>query len=117
MIKINSISSVIYYVSDLDKTAEFYETLGFRFGERKDDYLKCYVNWFWVEFHVADKALAKADSQQFTGVSVENVDEFYDHLVTKGIKPDSQPEDKPWGRREFVASDPDGYKWLFFKKK
>lgn len=33
-----------------------------------------------------------------------------------GMKPSSEPRDWPWGRREFVLRDPDGYKLVFFKK-
>ena len=46
MIKINSISGVVCFVKDLDKTADFYEALGFRFGKREKDRLTTYINWF-----------------------------------------------------------------------
>src|SRR6185312_7129181 len=50
IMKIGSISGLVYAVSDLDKTAEFYETLGFRSGKRDDHQLTVYVNWFWLTF-------------------------------------------------------------------
>lgn len=48
--KVNSISGIRCHVADLDRTAEFYEALGFRLGPREDDRLTCYVNWFWMTF-------------------------------------------------------------------
>jgi len=50
-------------------------------------------------------------------ISVQSVDEFYEAMLAKGLKPSSEPLDFPWGRREFVLADPDGYKLVFFSKK
>lgn len=44
--KISSISGLVYVARDLETTAKFYETLGFRFGKRDEHQLTCYVNWF-----------------------------------------------------------------------
>jgi catechol 2,3-dioxygenase-like lactoylglutathione lyase family enzyme len=129
MAKIKSISALVLYVKDLEKTQKFYEDLGFRFEERQADYMKAYINWFWVEFVLKDKAeesvfkkIADLDAEPkgaglLVHLSVDNTDEFYDELVAKGIKPSSKPQDFKWGRREFVVCDPDGYKLVFFQKK
>ena len=52
----------------------------------------------------------------FVYISVDDVDEFYRGLAQKGLKPSSEPRDWPWGNREFVIRDPDGYKLVFFKR-
>lgn len=121
-----SISGVVCFVEDLDKTAEFYEILGFRFGKRAADRLTTYVNWFWVDFvtvGVEDKPefqkeadLANRGAGMFLCINVENVDDFYQALIEKGLKPSSKPDDRPSGRREFLIRDPDGYKLVFFQK-
>ena len=49
--------------------------------------------------------------------SVDDVDEAYKSLRAKGLKPSSEPKDRPWGNREFVIRDPDGYKLVIFKRK
>jgi len=49
-------------------------------------------------------------------ISVDNVDKFYKKLLSKKLKPSSAPRDWPWGNREFVIRDPDGYKLVFFKR-
>jgi len=53
----------------------------------------------------------------FLYFSVDNVDTFYKNLLAKGLKPSSEPRDRPWGNREFVIRDPEGYKLVIFKRK
>jgi catechol 2,3-dioxygenase-like lactoylglutathione lyase family enzyme len=113
--KMRSISAVFCYVKDLDKTAQFYEVLGFNFRERSEDYIKAYLNWFWIEFHV-DPAKAGGSTGQFIYVSVDDTDEFYEGVKEKGLKPSEDPHDTAMGRREFTLADPDGYQLVFFKK-
>lgn len=124
--KLKSISGVVYLVSDIAATADFYETLGFRIDTKEADYLKVYLNWFWMEFvRMDDKhptafqeeaKLGNKGAGQFVYISVDDVDEAYKELVSKGLKPSGEPKDWPWGRREFVVRDPDGYKLVFFQK-
>jgi catechol 2,3-dioxygenase-like lactoylglutathione lyase family enzyme len=125
--KIKSVSGVSCYVKDLDKTAQFYETLGFEIKKRELNHITAYSNWFWIDFLAIDKEEkpefqkeAHLDSKGaglYLYLSVDNVDEFYNDLLSKGLKPKSEPRDWPWGNREFVMRDPDGYKLVFFKRK
>ncbi|HSX45042.1 MAG TPA: VOC family protein [Candidatus Saccharimonadales bacterium] len=124
--KPNSIAGFVCYVKDLDKTAKFYETLGFRFGKREGNRLTCYVNWFRVDFIAQDEE-DKAEFQKealadnkgagiYINIKVDNVDEYHKSALAEGLKPSSEPRDWPWGNREFVMRDPDGYKLVFFQK-
>jgi uncharacterized glyoxalase superfamily protein PhnB len=45
------------------------------------------------------------------------VDEFHAHLLANGLKPSTKPKDQPWGNREFILRDPDGYHLVIFKRK
>jgi len=126
----NSISGLLFFVEDLDKTIEFYEKVGFQFAERTSpDSVTGRLNWFWIEFVSKDKAEPSvfqkeidADNGEHVGaglfvhISVQDVDDFYDGMLARGLKPSSKPKDFPWGRREFILRDPDGYKLVFFKK-
>ena len=124
--KMKSISGIVCYVKDTEKTAQFYEALGFQFDKREPDHLSIYLNWFWIDFHPQDKEEkpefqkeAKLDNKGaglFLYIGVEDVDEFYQELLKKGLKPSNKPRDWPWGNREFVIRDPDGYKLVFFQK-
>ena len=121
----NSVSGLVFFVKDLDKTVQFYEKVGFQFKDSTPEYAKAYLNWFWVEFVARDSAEKTVFQKQleahdggnlFVHVSVQNVDEFHEALLSKGLQPSSEPKNFDWGRREFVLSDPDGYKLVFFQK-
>ena len=123
---INSISSVTYYVADIEETAKFYEALGFRMGKQESDSLIVYVNWLGITFRTKDAAGVEEFKSEFdqspkgTGnflnMKVVSAGKAYIEAVAAGIKPTSEPQDKPWGSREFVIVDPDGYKLVFFEK-
>jgi predicted lactoylglutathione lyase len=115
MATIKSISALVFTVKDLNKSKKFYEDLGFKFGTPKGDYLIAYINWFSVEFHPGKPGNAGGGAQ--TQLSVDNVDEFYEEVKSKSMKPAAEPQDTPMKRREFMLLDPDGYKLVFFTKK
>jgi catechol 2,3-dioxygenase-like lactoylglutathione lyase family enzyme len=126
MVKMISISGIVCYVKDTGKTAEFYEALGFHFDKREPDHVSIRLNWFWIDFHPQDKEdkpefqkeanLEHKGAGQFLYTKVDDVDVFYNSLLEKGLRPSSEPRDWPWGNREFIIRDPDGYKLVFFQK-
>lgn len=127
MSAMKSVAGVICLVKDLEKTVEFYEALGFTFKKRVPDVAAtAYLNWFWIEFLLEDKvvtedykedvAVTPKGAGQYIHISVDDVDAFYEALIAKGLQPSAQPQDFPWGHREFVLRDPHGYKLVFFSK-
>lgn len=48
--KIKSVSGFTCYIKNLDKTAKFYETLGFEIKKRETNHITAYSNWFWIDF-------------------------------------------------------------------
>src|SRR5579859_7279101 len=121
MTMIKSISSLLFYSNDLKKTFDFYKTLGFDV-ENKDGMVSFYVNWFQVVFIDKEHSEFKSgfDGElgrgMFTYVKVDDVDAFYKEVIEKGIKAVSEPKNWPWGNREFVIKDPDGYRLVFINK-
>jgi catechol 2,3-dioxygenase-like lactoylglutathione lyase family enzyme len=125
--KVNSISGITCYVKDLSKTAEFYDALGFRRGKEEPDRITFYVNWFFVTFIAQDRAadaelrrqaeLPTKGSGLFLYIKVDDVEGFHRAVLSKGMKPDGEPQGRPSGNREFVLRDPDGYNLAFFQKK
>ena len=116
-----SISGVLCFVSNIDKTAKFYEKLGFIITKHEPEQVSVRMNWFWVDFILEDtKARPKEPNEmvasQFLYITVDDVDQAYKDLVEIGIKPVSEPQDYKSGRREIMISDPDGYKLVFFSK-
>lgn len=125
--KVNSISGLTCYVKDLARTAEFYETIGFRRGKVEDGRATFYVNWFFVTFIAQDQEddaewkreakLKTKGSGVFLYVKMDDVEEFHKGALSAGMKPVNEPQVQPSGNREFVLRDPDGYKLAFFQKK
>jgi catechol 2,3-dioxygenase-like lactoylglutathione lyase family enzyme len=123
--KVNSISGVLCYASDLERTAAFYEALGFRIGKREPDRMTCYVNWFWVTFVAADQeddaelreeaAAADRGAGLLLYVKVDDLDAYYQGVLEGGMTPTGEPR-KRAGMREFMLRDPDGYRLVFFEK-
>ena len=125
--KMKSVSGITCFVENVNRTAEFYEKLGFTFRKREADHATAYLNWFWIDFLPVNAAAgtesrkaAQKDSNSAglsTCISVEDLDEFYQGLLAAGFKPATQPVDTSAGGREFALRDPDGYKLVFFKRK
>jgi catechol 2,3-dioxygenase-like lactoylglutathione lyase family enzyme len=125
--KIKSVSGITCFVKDLGKTARFYEALGFETRTREPDHVTVYSNWFWIDFLAMDKGgrpgFKKPETPgnkgagMFVCMSVDDVDAFHKALLSKGLKPAGEPQDRPWGNREFIIRDPDGYNLVVFKRK
>ena len=125
--KVNSISGFTCYVKSLAKTAEFYETIGFRRGKEEPDRATFYVNWFFVTFIAQDQEedaeLRKEAEAPPKGsgllvhIKVDDIQDFHKALLAKGMKPTNEIREPSRGRREFMLRDPDGYKLVFFEKK
>jgi len=115
--KISSISGLVYSVSDLDRTAEFYQQLGFRPGKREEHQLTCYVNWFWLTFTTDPaRADAEAGAAPTLYLKVDDIDDYYGGVLAHGLAPSSEPRKDRSGRREFELRDPDGNRLAFFTK-
>ena len=112
--KISSISGLTYPARDLDQTAEFYESLGFRPGKRDDHQLTRYVNWFWVTFTTQHDA--EPGSGPTLYLKVDDIDDSYGAVLAHGFTPSTEPRKDRSGRREFGLLDPDGNRLAFFAK-
>ena len=114
--KPKSISALVYKVVDMDKTLAFYESLGFRIDKNDGRVAVVYVNWFSMEFHLANDIDDSPKDGPLVLTSV-NLDEFYKGVLAAGHTPESEPQKTINGRREFSLRDPNGYLMVFFEKK
>lgn len=114
--KPKSISALVYKVVDIDKTIKFYEGLGFRVDKNDGKIAVVFVNWFSVEFHLANDIDDSPKDGPLVLVSVD-VDKFYEEAVKAGYKPESELQKTVNGRTEFSLRDPNGYLMMFFEKK
>ncbi|HEY4963607.1 MAG TPA: VOC family protein [Candidatus Saccharimonadales bacterium] len=100
---------------------------GLEVKKRSSDRLILYLNWYRIDLVAIDtenssQVTDELDSDKkgegvFLYFSVDNVDEAYEELVKKRFKPITEPKDMSWGSREFIITDPDGYKLVLFKRK
>ncbi len=117
---IKRVHSTLFFSNDLEKTAQFYEQLGF-LVQKSEDGLKIKLGNFTLAFVDENKVLIQKEAHAkpkglgvFTYIEVGNVDEYFRSLKEKGIHTSSEPRDWPWGKREFAVKDPDGYKLIFY---
>ncbi len=112
---------ILLYVSNLEKTASFYEKLGFEITKRTDNSIIVKLGDFELHCYDQAKVFFKQDVDRFKGAGVffyiqtDDVDAKYSELTEKGLEPSGSPKDFEWGNREFAIKDPDGYKIIFYK--
>ena len=118
---LKAINSILFYVRDLDASAEFYTKLGMSVS-RHEDHVLAEVGDFSVQLFDESKVQFKQDSdkpEKGTGVFVyiecDDIDGQFRHMKDEGLNPSSEPTDHPWGKREFAIKDPDGYRLVFYK--
>ncbi len=117
---LKSFHSVLFYASDLARTAAFYKQLGFNV-EEAEGVVRVRLDTFRLGFIDENKTPIKNESGIkpkgtgiYTYVEVENVDKYFEWVKKNGVIPRTEPKNWPWGKREFVVKDPDGYKIVFF---
>ena len=118
------------YVADLQKSVEFYQRLGFepvREGSNNRDVAYVRLDGLSLQFVAQSSAADKPEAFQrdafgepkgtglYMNVEVDDVDQFFQTLKADGVTTSSEPRDWPWGQREFVLRDPDGYKLVFYQ--
>lgn len=127
---LKSLNLLGLYVKDTAVSVAFYKRLGFE--AVKDDGSIAEVKLGDVRLKFIAQATAENMHESFqkeafgepkgTGVyinlEVSDIDDYYQMLLDNDIKPSTAPRDwiQPWGQREFVARDPDGYKLVFYEK-
>jgi uncharacterized glyoxalase superfamily protein PhnB len=110
---------LILAVRNLRAATDFYMTvLGFTrdFGDESD-------GWSWIsrdgcrvglgECPDAVPAAKLGDHSYVAYVNVDDIDELYRELLSRGAPVRTPPETKPWGMREFALETPDGHRMTF----
>lgn len=112
--------SSLFFVKNIERTARFYQDLGFTIDKSADttrikigDFTLAFIDESKVQI-AKEAGLEPKGLGVFTYVEVDDVDAYFESLKEKGIRTSSEPRDWPWGKREFAVKDPDGYKLVFF---
>ena len=106
-------------VRDLKQSTRFYlDVLGFQrdFGDGSDGWSFLSRDNFKVrlgECPDAEPAGELGDHSYFVYLTVEGLDELHQELYARRAPVISEPEDLPWGMREFSIRTPDGHRIRF----
>lgn len=117
---IKRLHSTLFFVKDPERTAKFYGVLGFEIM-KSEDVVRIKLGDFTLAFmdekkvQIANEAgLEPKGLGVFTYVEVDDVDAHFKLVTERGVHTSSEPQDWPWGKREFAVKDPDGYKIVFY---
>ena len=117
------VTNLLLWVQENRISEKFYKKLGFDVDASDDLYSRVSLKGFEIvlvnirdedEF-AKDSMSAEKGRGMYIYLRVDNVDEHYQKLVKAGFKPYTQPKEWPWGNREFIVKDPDGYKLCFWQ--
>jgi catechol 2,3-dioxygenase-like lactoylglutathione lyase family enzyme len=107
-----SLDHLYIVVTDLDRSAAFYERLGFA-ASRWDDYVRLEGDdGMFIGMEQRSDATAGASIELV--VRVDDVDRRYDELRAAGFVFDGRPADQEWGARHVWLTDPDGNRLSLF---
>lgn len=110
--RIESLSAVTIFVTDMARSCAFYRALGFalKFGGDNAGFTSFYAGAGFLNL-----AWAKTRSTGWGRAifHVDDVDAVYATAVTAGLTPDFAPRDADWGERYFHIRDPDGHELSF----
>lgn len=105
-------------VKDLRKSSEYYQTkLGFTMQWQDGNNWHCLARSGIVVMLGEcsdDRAAWETDNHSyFAYINIENIDELYNELTSKGCDIPSKIANKPWGLREFCVRTIDGHRMMF----
>ena len=112
-----------FTATDLQRSIAFYrDVLGFVVGEewRDNGTLEgCEMRAGAVTFYLTQDDFAKGRDRKkgigsrLTCTTAQDLDRFAAEVKARGGALDQEPLDMPWGERQFLITDPDGFKLTF----
>lgn len=116
-------TNILLWVQENKLSEKFYKKLGFEVLHSDDEASTVRLGGLeLVLVNMRDEAVFAKDAiagekglGMYMYLKVEDVDSFYERLKKQGIQPHTEPKDWPWGNREFIVKDKDGYKLCFWQ--
>lgn len=104
---------------DFEQSKQFYKDIGFKMDWEAENVAQFNVGDY--TFLLQDHYVKDFAENFMMFLFVDDVDEWWDHLLKTGIKDKYQivlkpPQDYPWGIREIHMLDPTGVFWHFGKE-
>lgn len=115
-------TNILIWSQDNVSSQKFYKKIGFEVKSSTDYYSELSLGGFeLVIVNMRDDDEFNGDSLggdkgrgMYFYIWVDDVDAEYARQLGLGLKPNRPPRDWPWGNREFVLKDPDGYRLCFW---
>ena len=113
---IECISAVTFVIQDMERSVEFYRTLGFQLFHGGED---ARFTSFRAGNSYLNLIVGSSDQQHpWTGRVIfytSDVDALYEHAILHGLRPEAEPRNAEWGECFFHLTDPDGHQISFAK--
>ncbi len=118
-------TSLILWVQENESSAKWYKKLGFDLVRSDDDksivrlgdFEIWLVNMHDDEQFAGDALTSVKGKGMYMYIAVDDIEETHQQFIANGIRPYTRPKDWPWGTREFIVKDPDGYKLCFWQER
>jgi catechol 2,3-dioxygenase-like lactoylglutathione lyase family enzyme len=108
-------SNVTIMVKDMDKSVDFYESLGFKIKNRwGNHYAQMAAPGVTLGLHPAEKTEVKGSGSTSIGFTTDNIEEAKTMLGKQSIKAEPRNEE---GGQFLHFTDPDGTQLYFIKPK
>ena len=110
---IERLTTLTLQVSDVERALRFYrDGLGLTFNDPSSaDAVGAVIGGTFLLLH-KDFEPSLAGKERGAGIEIHfgvpDADAYFAELRSRGIEPEGEPEDRPWGR-VFSVRDPDGY--------
>lgn len=117
------ITNLLFWVQENKLSEKFYKKLGFDVLQSDDEHSLVALDGFKIDLvNMRDESKFARDSMAadkgrglYIYINVNDVDVKCRELLALGLTPHTEPKDWPWGNREFILKDPDGYKLCFWQ--
>ena len=100
---------------DLDRSKQFYLTMGFHLIVQNDHYLRFECPEGDTTFSVDLVESVPLEEQVTLYFETEDLTQTFEDLTTKGIMFDHEPTEMPWLWVEARLRDPDGHRLCIFR--
>jgi catechol 2,3-dioxygenase-like lactoylglutathione lyase family enzyme len=118
----SKLEAIVVYAESVKKSLEFYRRLGFTVEEIRPDYGAIDLGGLSLKVHeerteTLDElrvaaAIRPRGASLFLYSRVPDIDLWYQQHAD--ATPYEAPRDRPWGRREVLVVDPDGFQLMFY---
>ncbi len=106
----SKLSYVTLWAVHFDEVKALYkETLGLPVTQENENFVMFDTKGSQLAFHRLTKGPPLSRSTVEVHFEVNDVDEVYSSLKSKGLKFEEPPANRPWGTRSAGFTDPEGY--------